>query len=207
MECPNCAGKNRDTARHCNRCGQRLGSASPASMAGSSAHEYVSRPEQLIRGIVRILDANENIAGTGFVIADSGLIATCSHVIQPIREQRDGKPCPEKVTIVFHATEDKQDARTEPDWWLPWDAGDLAILRVEGVLPEGVQPLPLGLAEGTSGHSICTFGFPYTGDIAGIGGDGKVVRGLTRAGRTIIQLRSSEITVGFSGAPVWDKLK
>jgi Trypsin-like peptidase domain len=206
MECPNCAGKNRDTALYCNRCGQRLVSASE-SMSGSSTHAYVSRPEQLVRGIVCILDAKENIAGTGFVISDSGLIATCSHVIQPIREQRDGKPCPEKVTIVFHATGDKQDARTEPDWWLPWDSGDVAILRTEGILPQGVHPLLLGSVEGTSGHDVCTFGFPDTGDIEGIGGDGKVVRVLTRGGRSILQLRSSEITIGFSGAPVWDTLR
>lgn len=102
MECPNCAGENRDTAHFCNRCGQRLDSTS-AIMANSSSHEYVSLPEQLVSGIVQILDADENISGTGFVVSQAGLIATCSHVIQTKKLQLDNKRHPEKVTIVFQA--------------------------------------------------------------------------------------------------------
>ena len=162
--------------------------------------------EQLAQGIVRILDGNGDIAGTGFVISQSGLIATCSHVIQHEVLQERGTLRPEKVTVVFHATGDEQDALVEPQWWLPWNAGDLAIIRVEGMLPQGVQPLPLGPAEGTSGHEISTFGFPDVDAIEGLGGGGRVVRVLPGAGRPMLQLQSSEITVGFSGAPIWDKL-
>ena len=162
--------------------------------------------EKFMKGIVRILDRNGVIAGTGFVVSESGLIATCSHVIQHEALQERGQPRPEKVAIVFHATDDEQDARVEPDWFLPWNAGDLAIIRAEGILPQGVQPLPLGSAEGTNGHEVSTFGFPDIGDIEGLGADGRVVRILLNAGRSILQLRSSEITAGFSGAPIWDKL-
>jgi len=162
--------------------------------------------ELLTRGIVRILDGNRDTAGTGFVISESGLIATCSHVIQHETLQERGTPKPEKVTIVFHATGDEQDARVEPQWWLPWNAGDLAILRVEGILPQGIQPLPLGSAAGTNGHEVSAFGFPNIDDIEGIGADGRVVRVLLNAGRSTLQLRSSEITTGFSGAPIWDTL-
>lgn len=164
-------------------------------------------PEQLTQGIVRILDVNRDIAGTGFVISESGLIATCSHVIQHEELQKRGAPRPEEVTIIFHATGDEREARVEPDWWLPWNDGDLAIMQVEGILPQGVRPLPLGPAEGTNGHEVCTFGFPDVGDIEGLGGDGRVVRVLPNTGRSILQLRSNEITAGFSGAPIWDKLR
>ncbi len=165
--------------------------------------------EQFIQGIVRILNDNRTVAGTGFVISKSGLIATCSHVIQDVKSQSDGKRCPEKVRVIFHATGEELDARVEPMWWRPWDAEDLSILQSEGILPPGVEPLPLGSSKGTGGHDICTFGFPEMGydiDVDGIGGDGKVVSLLSGAKRSLLQLRSNEITVGFSGAPVWDKL-
>ena len=38
--------------------------------------------EDLIIGIVRILTADDTTAGTGFVVTDDGLIATCAHVVQ-----------------------------------------------------------------------------------------------------------------------------
>lgn len=72
--------------------------------------------EQLVQGIVRILDSNGVTVGTGFVVSESGLIATCSHVIQHEALQERGQLRPEKVAIVFHATGDEQDARVEPDW-------------------------------------------------------------------------------------------
>ena len=162
--------------------------------------------EKLIQGIVRILNGNGYTAGTGFVVSESRLIATCSHVIQNERSQIEGEPCPKEVKVIFHATGEKLNAKVA--WWLPCNAGDLAVLRIEATLPSDVQPLLLGSPKGTDGHEICTFGFPGgLGDIEGIGGDGKVVSLVSRAGNPLIQLRSKEITLGFSGAPVWDKLR
>lgn len=165
--------------------------------------------EQFIQGIVRILHNDGVLAGTGFVVSESGLIATCSHVIQHTKLQDLGEPRPEKVRVIFHLTGDELDARVEPDWWLPWNAGDLAVLRIDGILPAGVQPLLLGSSEGTGGHDISTFGFPKVGSIIeGIGADGRIVRSLPRPNQdwSLLQLSSSEITEGFSGAPIWDKL-
>jgi streptogramin lyase len=173
----------------------------------------------LTQGIVCILNNDGSAAGTGFVVSESGLIATCSHVIQHWKYQGDGNPLPEKVRILFYATGDELDARVESDWWLPHNKGDLAVLRLDGRLPQGIQPLPLGSSQGTNGHPICTFGFPKLG-ISGIGGDGKVIRSLkvrdpkdkVRDPKdkdkeiSLVQLSSHEITVGFSGAPVWNTL-
>jgi hypothetical protein len=96
---------------------------------------------------------------------------------------------------------------------MPWlrdvEAEDMAILRVQGGLPQGVRSLSLGSSTGVSGHRISTFGFPNAGEVEGIAGYGKVLgRGSqTKAGQPLLQLRSSEITQGFSGAPVWDELR
>jgi len=50
---------------------------------------------------------------------------------------------------------------------------------------------------------------PKTGEVEGVLGTGEVL-GLgpkTRAGQPLLQLRSSEITQGFSGAPIWDEVR
>jgi hypothetical protein len=44
-------------------------------------------------GIVRILRSDGvTTAGTGFVVHEQGLIATCAHVIQPEEAQQRGDP-------------------------------------------------------------------------------------------------------------------
>ncbi len=155
--------------------------------------------EDINTGIVRIQSARS--VGTGFVVSDEGLLVTCAHVL--------GKPCPEKASIIFLATNEQREATVEMQWLRGVDAEDMAILRVQGDLPQGVRALSLGSSTGVSGHKISTFGFPSAGEVEGIAGYGKVLgRGSqTKAGQPLLQVRSSEITQGFSGAPVWDDLR
>lgn len=159
----------------------------------------------LTAGIVRILRPNGTTAGTGFIITDDGLIATCSHVVQSEEAQRRGDPRPDSVDVVFHATGDHRQAGVEPDWWRPAEGEDVAILRLEGPLPEGVTPLLLGSCRGTSGHPFKTFGFPAVKDLEGMWGYGTIGDLTTQAGRAVLQLTgTTEVTPGFSGAPVLD---
>lgn len=79
---------------------------------------------------------------------------------------------------------------------------DLAILSVE-VLPEGVTPLPLAGARNTTGHATRMFGFPE-GHEQGLHGEGKVLGPVRDRKRQELQLRSTEVTHGYSGGPVWD---
>src|SRR2546423_1444497 len=158
---------------------------------------------ELTSGIVCILDNYKRPTGTGFVVstATENLIVTCAHVL--------GEPKPERVTIVFQAKGEQREAKVIDQWWRSQAAEDVAILRVVGDLPQQVQPFLLGTAAGTRGHIIHTFGFPKTGEVEGVLGTGEVL-GLgakTRAGQPLLQLRSSEITQGFSGAPIWDEVR
>jgi WD40 repeat protein len=155
--------------------------------------------EDINAGIVRILSGRS--VGTGFVVSDDGLLVTCAHVL--------GRPCPERVSIIFLSNNEQREATVEMQWLRDVDAEDMAILRVQGGLPQGMRSLPLGSSTGVSGHKISTFGFPSAGEVEGIAGYGKVLgRGSqTKAGQSLLQLRSSEITQGFSGAPVWDELR
>ena len=50
-------------------------------------------------GIVRILDEQGQTVGTGFILTDDGLIATCAHVIESAGAKPD-----ENVQLVFYVT-------------------------------------------------------------------------------------------------------
>ncbi len=91
----------------------------------------------LIDGIVRILTPENNTAGIGFVVNDGGLILTCAHIL------RGYKPG-DKVPVRFHIAEEQQrNAIIVPEYWRDPDAEDVAILRLEGDLPDGVRTLGL----------------------------------------------------------------
>jgi Trypsin-like peptidase domain/WD domain, G-beta repeat len=153
----------------------------------------------VLKSIVRIV-SNRRI-GTGFVVTDDGLIATCAHVL--------GTSRPEKAFIVFQGDGVQREATVLAESWRAVDAEDVALLRVSGTLPTGVQPLPFGSSRGTEGHLLVTFGYPDTGEVEGVRGTGTILGygAKTRAGQPLLQLRSSEITEGFSGAPVWDEVR
>jgi WD40 repeat protein len=153
----------------------------------------------LTSGIVRILAPGGLTAGTGFVVTDDGLIATCAHVAQGT-----GAGLGDTVRVVFHTTGEEREAQVERDWWRGPDAEDMAILRLDGSLPGEVTPVCLGSSTGVEGHALATFGFPDPKPVEGMAGKCEVVGRTTERGFPVLQLRSSEVTPGFSGAPVLD---
>jgi len=158
-------------------------------------------------GIVRILSPDGNTSGSGFVVSRDGLIATCAHVL--IGADNRGQRGAEEVTLAFNGNDTPRTARIIENYWRPPGAEDVAILRLEGPLPNGIDVLPLGSSAGTAGHRFVTFGFPNVPPIRGIHGSGVIV-GLTkdRAGNSLLQAReATDITLGHSGAPVWDLSK
>lgn len=113
---------------------------------------------ELTAAIIRILNSNDETAGTGFVLTNDGLLVTCAHVVR----NAGAKPG-ETIRLVFHITGTEATALVEPDGWREPNAEDVAILRLEGSLPEGVKPLPLTLAEDCSRNSFISFGYPLVG--------------------------------------------
>ena len=49
--------------------------------------------------VVNILKPDRTVAGTGFVVSDDGLVATCAHVVRYA-----GAEPGDTVDLVFHAT-------------------------------------------------------------------------------------------------------
>jgi len=145
--------------------------------------------------------ANGDTDGTGFLLTDDGLIATCAHVVESA-----GAGSGDIVRLIFHHTGDEATALIEPEWWREPSQEDVAILRLNGDLPKSVEPLPLGSSAGVEGHGFETYGFPDAGDIEGLWGYGALGGKTTIAGQTVLQLTgATEVTGGFSGGPVWNK--
>jgi hypothetical protein len=166
----------------------------------------------LMAGLVRIFRPDGATAGTGFLVDETGLIVTCSHVVQD-HEEQGREPRPEEVKVVFGgggAQRNQRIARVIPEWWSGFEAYDVAFLQCEGALPERTKPLPLGFSSGTEGRKFKTFGFPQVNSVWGVAGKGEV-GDLTRIdlggadfSRPVLQINSNEVTNGFSGAPILD---
>ena len=156
----------------------------------------------LISGIVQILTPDGITAGTGFVLSSEGLIATCAHVVRCAGAGPAGK-----IAVRFQQNGEKHSALVIKEWWRSPANEDVAILKLEHGIPAGVQALPLGDSEGTEGHEVKSFGFPKVGHIKGLWGKGSLYGEVTKKGNTLFQIKSNEITTGFSGAPLLDESK
>jgi hypothetical protein len=86
-------------------------------------------------GTVRILKGAGKTAGAGFLVTPDGLVVTCAHVVHSPRSKA-GEPRPKSVTVEF-ANGDRREAAVVEEFWRPWDAEDIAVLRVAKPLPPG----------------------------------------------------------------------
>jgi hypothetical protein len=155
--------------------------------------------EILTSGLIQILRPDGSIAGTGFLISQEFAV-TCTHVIAP-----DGASMPKEVSVRFYGAAKLHPAAVDPQYCRPAEAEDIAFLTLVPPVADK-QPLPLGSASGTNGHDFETFGFPSLNAEGGIRGDGHVL-GKTHINRIpVLQIDSKQVSPGFSGAPVLDKL-
>jgi len=83
--------------------------------------------------------------------------------------------------------------------------GDIAFLRLESI-PENTIPLRVGAAEHSrSGSSLRAFGYSKVGELEGVHARGEILGLVKENGQLLLQLRSQELNLGHSGAPVWDE--
>jgi hypothetical protein len=151
------------------------------------------------RSVVRI-DVDGKTKGTGFV-GSNGMVITCAHVVADHRDS----PCI-NISVIFRATGRAFNGHVRPEFWRPPKEEDVAVVRLDSELPTDINQLALGSSADVAGHPCVTFGFPSLGMIDGLWSHGTVDGPVAEfGGRQLIQVRSKEITEGFSGAPLFDK--
>jgi len=146
---------------------------------------------------VRIETLDGYPQGTGFVITPDHAV-TCAHVVAAC-----GAGPSERVHLSFRAGGASVEAEVLTKGYLP--EADVAFLRLSAPLPRGVTPAILSPSVGLGGARVRAFGYPNVGDVDGLWGTGELAGRVTQTGQPLLQLRSTQITAGFSGGPVWEE--
>lgn len=110
----------------------------------------------------------------------------------------------EPVSVIPYGTEEILKTRIAAHWWRDPEMEDVAFLQLDSPAPGYLQCLPLGSTENCTGHSFETLGFPALNPKDGVRGAGHILGSIRLRGQEVLQINSSEVTPGFSGAPVWD---
>lgn len=151
---------------------------------------------EIKNGIIGILDSDDKIVGTGFLVGEN-LALTCAHVVEQAGSEPGGK-----VYVRFNVNRINHVAHVDSASWSPREQFDFATLRFDNI-PSGVEVLPIAYSQHCNGNDFYTFGYASVKDIQGKGARGKIVE-LLGDGQQL-QLRSPDPTHGMSGAPVWDE--
>ncbi|MBT7071021.1 MAG: TIR domain-containing protein [Anaerolineae bacterium] len=143
---------------------------------------------------IQVLDQNHIPIGAAFLVADDVLL-TCAHVVRAA-----GNAAGQAVSL---RTPSGTELSATVEAWRDENAEDVASLRLAAPLTE-MQPLPLGASSGSKGHHFSTYGFPQPKQA--LSGSGTITGYATLNGIQYLQLESSQVTPGFSGAPVFDEV-
>ncbi|OUD04275.1 eIF2A-related protein [Streptomyces swartbergensis] len=154
--------------------------------------------------VARILGPGGTVAGAGFLVAEA-VVVTCAHVV----EAAGGGPGTDIVLSFPHVADaGRVEGHVTAELWRPAEDEDVAFVRLSRTAPD-MRPLPLGSAEGSRGHHVCSFGFPAQAPPEGHFGYGVTGDLLPAVAgrRTHLQLTdANDLTTGFSGGPVLDEV-
>jgi hypothetical protein len=103
-------------------------------------------PADFEAAIIAILDSQERIQGTGFLVADH-LAVTCDHVVRSC-----GAGPGDSIQIKFHSIKETFSVKVSSEYWD--EAQDVAFLHLDAQLPESVKPVQLGSSSVTTGQTF-----------------------------------------------------
>lgn len=123
-------------------------------------------------------------------------IVTCAHVVSFAHENSSNN-----ITLQS-ANGEYYQAQVVADFWRAENAEDVAVLQLAQPT-KSIEPLLLGASVDTNGHRFSSFGFPRDGQELVASGEILGYAGINDI--KLLQLRSPEVTPGFSGGPVFDE--
>jgi WD40 repeat protein len=154
--------------------------------------------------VARIIGPHGASVGAGFLVSGANLV-TCAHVVAAAGGGPDAT-----VRVAFPQLPDSPEifghVLNEP--WRAPEAEDVAVIKLATV-PDGAQELRLGASDGCRGHPVSSFGFPAqapSGGHHGYGVAGDLLRPGTDAAVLLQLSDANDLTVGFSGGPVFDDM-
>ena len=166
---------------------------------------YESAPWQV--GIRRAPD--QPPVGGGMYCPD-GHVITCAHVVAPDNQRPDR---PVYVTFPHLGEHEPIPALVAESGWSPPSGkgrlkGDVAVLRLTALAPDGAAPPPLlrPSPEGVSTvHNFHTYGYPLRHPEGGVPARGTIVGQAEFEWVSLLsELGAQGLDPGFSGSPVWD---
>jgi ATP/maltotriose-dependent transcriptional regulator MalT len=163
----------------------------------------------LSRGVVEVRTNEPPLKslGTGFLVSEKGHVLTCFHVIG---DSVSREVYQHVVRLYWPAVQYETLANVQRDISKP--ELDLAVLRLQDDVPNGVSPLPVG-GDIRYGNNFRSLGFRKAQLFEGLDARGTIRHITVRRDRSegknteIIQLYTNEIDHGMSGAPVFDEVQ
>lgn len=166
--------------------------------------------------IARVCQRN-SVIGVSFFVAD-GYLLTCAHVVakalgynKPSHQITGAEVLEREVTLEFRLDGVEQPATAQVIYWRrhpqdPRSDSDVAVLKLQGAMPDGAQVLPLRYGQDYWDQSFRVLGFPAKLDPGGwakgtLQGTVYDQAGLVQMGDPNVP--GYAIEPGFSGSPVW----
>ncbi|MFN8466340.1 MAG: serine protease [Caldilineaceae bacterium] len=123
-------------------------------------HPADAAANPLLSAVVQLLTANDQVAGTSFAVFPRGLIVTCAHVVNVAlgRDAQAAEKPSTAVRVTFAGT--RRAGEGEIIAWSPYAQLDVAVLRVQEELLDGVLPLELSDLADLRNRPFRVYGFP-----------------------------------------------
>lgn len=164
--------------------------------------------EQSLKFSVVINEPQGGKLGTGFLVHETGLLATCWHVV------RDAFPDQHEylgLKLAFAPLEEAPNATSTPpnmaSVYAFDEATDAALLKIEGSIPNWLTPIPLINSRAAAGRPFSIYAFAEVPDENAVyqtfAASGHVTDTILRNGVHVLQLSSKELFRGMSGGAVY----
>jgi cellulose synthase operon protein C len=109
------------------------------------------------------------------MLCNDAHVVTCAHVVDP------GESKPTEAVFVefkFANRHDPIPAVVIDDGWHPArgdGSGDIAVLKLQGLLPSGVRNAPMSDTKGIKSHPFRAYGYPRGHELDGVWSEGSIV--------------------------------